>query len=132
MIDNLNTSVFEDLHLLRPQFLWLLIPIVVIVVLFVFSRKEEVKWKKQIPSHLQPFMIEKGNQTKLIVWKCLLYVSFVLAVLGLSGPTWSKIEIPGKTLETPMVIVLDLSQSMMANPIQLPWGFLTFYLVFLS
>lgn len=118
MIENLNTSVFEDLHLLRPQFLWFLIPMVVVVVLFVFSREEEVKWKKQIPSHLQPFMIEKGNQTKLIVWKCFLYVSFVLAVVGLSGPTWSKIEIPGKTLETPMVIVLDLSQSMMATDIQ--------------
>lgn len=118
MIENLNTIVFEDLHLLRPQFLWLLIPLGMVVVLFLFSRKEEINWKKQIPSHLRPFMIEKGNQTKLIVWKCFLYASFVLAVIGLSGPTWSKIEIPGKTLETPMVIVLDLSQSMMATDIQ--------------
>lgn len=118
MIDVSYIELLKDFHFLRSQFLWLLIPIGIVVLLFFFSRKEDVKWKKSIPMHLRPFMIKKGTQIKVVFWKMLLYVTGVFAVLGLAGPTWEKIEIPGKTLETPVVIVLDLSQSMMATDIQ--------------
>ncbi|WP_152287703.1 VWA domain-containing protein [Flavicella marina] len=118
MIDSLNTELFEDFHFLRPHFLWLLIPLGILLLLLIVSRKEEVKWKKEIPLHLRPFMIQKGNQSKVVLWKLVLYLIVAIGMIGLSGPTWSKIEIPGKTLETPMVIVLDLSQSMMAADIQ--------------
>ena len=118
MIDSLNTELFEDFHFLRPHFLWLLIPLGILLLLLIVSRKEEVKWKKEIPLHLRPFMIQKGNQSKVVLWKLVLYLTVAIGMIGLSGPTWSKIEIPGKTLETPMVIVLDLSQSMMAADIQ--------------
>jgi Mg-chelatase subunit ChlD len=118
MIDVIRTELLEDFHFIRPQFLWLLIPLGLIIFLFLLSRREEIHWKKNIAEHLRPFMIQKGNQVKVIIWKLVLYVTVIGAVIGLSGPTWEKIEIPGKTLETPLVILLDLSQSMMATDIQ--------------
>ena len=118
MIEILNKELFGDFHLIRPVFLWLLIPIFLMIVLFVFSLKEDIKWKKNIPTHLRPYMILKGNQSKEIIWKTLLFLTVILGVIGLCGPTWKKIEIPGKTLETPLVLILDLSESMMATDIQ--------------
>ena len=118
MIDVLHTEFFEDFHLIRPLFLGLFVPVLLAIIFFIFSCSEEVKWKKNIPAHLRPFMIQKGNQTKEIIWKTLVFVTITFAVIGLSGPTWKKIEIPGKTLETPLVLILDLSQSMMATDIQ--------------
>jgi Ca-activated chloride channel family protein len=37
---------------------------------------------------------------------------------SLAGPTWKKIELPGQELETPLVILLDLSQSMLSDDLQ--------------
>lgn len=118
MIDFLHKDLFGDFHLIRPIFLWALAPIFLVILLFLFSLKEEIKWKKNIPVHLRPFMIIKGNQTKEIIWKIILFITLISGVFGLAGPTWKKIEIPGKTLETPLVLILDLSQSMMATDIQ--------------
>ncbi|MEI6865922.1 VWA domain-containing protein [Flavicella sp.] len=118
MFEIIRTELLGNFHFLRPEYLWLLIPLLVIVVLFVFSRQEEILWKKNISEHLRPFMIHKGNQLKEIIWKVVLYSTVIVSVFGLAGPAWEKIEIPGKTLETPVVLILDLSQSMMATDIQ--------------
>lgn len=47
-----------------------------------------------------------------------LFLTLVSGTLAIAGPTWKKKEIPGQTLETPMVILLELSQSMMATDVQ--------------
>lgn len=109
---------WQEFHFLRPQLLWLLLLAFMSLIIALAGLREKVRWKDVIAPHLRPFMIKKGSE-RIKKWMHLaLFVCVSLAIIGASGPTWRKIEEPEKILETPLVILLDLSQSMMAQDIQ--------------
>lgn len=115
--------MFEDLfpidwnafHFLRPQFLWLLMPVALVLLFGLLTLRQEVRWKKVIAPHLRPYVIQKGSQGVKIFMQVILFLALSLGVLGLAGPAWKKVELPGQQLKTPLVILLDLSQSMLAD-----------------
>ncbi|MDG3583880.1 VWA domain-containing protein [Galbibacter pacificus] len=109
---------WSDFHFLRPQFLWLMVPVIVLIIISLLSMRQELKWKKIIAPHLRAYVISKGSNAIKIWMHIVLLIAFLFGIMGLSGPTWKKIELPGQKLETPMVVLLDLSQSMMSEDIQ--------------
>lgn len=118
MWHDLFPIVWKDFHFVRPQFLWLFIPVTLIFILGWINMRQDVKWKKAIAPHLRPFVIKKGGEHTRLWMNFVLGIAFSFGVLAISGPTWKKVELPGQQLETPMVLLLDLSQSMMAQDIQ--------------
>ncbi|WBL43054.1 VWA domain-containing protein [Algoriphagus halophytocola] len=110
--------VWNEFHFLRPFFLWAFIPVFLILVLGLLSIRQEVTWKEMIAPHLRPFVIQKGNERVKVGMHLIGFLVLSLGVLGLAGPTWKKVEVPGQKLETPLVILLDLSQSMLATDLQ--------------
>ncbi len=118
MLNDLIHINWEDFHFLRPMFLWLGLPAVAALVIGYIGLREEVKWKKVIAPHLRPYIIKKGNDNLKRRMQVALFLFIGVAIFGLSGPTWGTVEVPGKTLETPVVVLLDLSQSMMATDLQ--------------
>ncbi|MCM5664111.1 vWA domain-containing protein [Galbibacter mesophilus] len=118
MYKDLLPIAWNDFHFLRPQFLWLLVPVLVLLLLSLLSMRQELKWKKVIAPHLRPYVIQKGSNAAKIWMHVILLLAFIFGTVALAGPTWKKIELPGQKLETPMVLLLDLSQSMMAEDIQ--------------
>lgn len=112
------TIFWENFHFMRPYFLWFLLPIVLTLILGLLRMNDEIKWQKVIAPHLRSYMIKKGSTAIKARMQVLLFLFLSLATLGAAGPAWEKVETPGKTLETPLVILLDLSQSMMATDIQ--------------
>jgi Ca-activated chloride channel family protein len=118
MLNDLLNINWEEFHFLRPMFLWLLLPAFVALIIGLIGIQEEVKWKKVIAPHLRAYIIQKGSESIKKRMQVLLFVFLSIAILGLAGPTWNTVEVPGKTLETPVVLLLDLSQSMMATDIQ--------------
>lgn len=109
---------WEAFHFLRPNLLWLLVPTILSFIIALLGLRETVKWKDVIAPHLRPFMIKKGSE-RIKKWMHLaLFICVSTAIIGASGPSWRKIEEPEKILETPLVILLDLSQSMLATDIQ--------------
>ncbi len=110
--------IWSDFHFLRPQFLWGFVAVAMLFIIGMLSITEQVRWKKHIASHLRPFVISKGSGHIKIFMQLMLVLGLSMGVLALAGPTWKKVEAPGQVLETPMVILLDLSQSMMADDIQ--------------
>lgn len=118
MLNELTQISWEDFHFLRPVFLWLFIPVVLAMILGLISLKEEVKWRKVIAPHLRPYIIKAGSEGLKRRMQLVMLALLSLAILGLSGPTWRSIELPGKTLETPVVLLLDLSPSMMNTDLQ--------------
>ena len=117
MADGFLNINWEHLHLLRPLFLWLLLPAFAVLLIGLIGLRDQVKWKRVIAPHLRPYVIQKGSEGKMRWMHLALFFFITIAILGAAGPTWKKIEVPGKTLETPLVILLDLSQSMMATDI---------------
>lgn len=118
MNDVFKNIDWESFHFLRPYFLWFLIPVVLLFVINLIASREQIKWEKVIAPHLRPFVIKKGSESLKRWMQAFAFIVMSIAILGMSGPTWNKIELPGKTLETPFVIILDLSQSMLATDIQ--------------
>ena len=109
---------WENFHFLRPVLLWLFLPLGIILVVSLLGAKEDIKWKKVIAPHLRPYMIKKGSESLKKWMQIFLVLILSMATIGVAGPTWKMSEVPEKKLETPLVIALDLSQSMMATDIQ--------------
>lgn len=103
---------------MRPLYLWLLLPAFAVLLIGLIGLRDQVKWKRVIAPHLRPYVIRKGSEGKMKWMQSALFIFLSIAIIGAAGPTWDKIEVPGKTLETPLLILLDLSQSMMADDIQ--------------
>ncbi|RJE72807.1 VWA domain-containing protein [Reichenbachiella sp. MSK19-1] len=118
MFDGLFPIDWEAFHFLRPIFLWLLVPVGVILLIGLISFAQEVRWKTVIAPHLRPYVIQRGNQRTKVWMSLALLLMLSLGVVALAGPAWKKIKLPGRILETPMVILLDLSQSMMGDDLQ--------------
>ena len=118
MIDAFADINWNDFHFLRPEVLWLLIPGLLAFVLALIGLKENVRWKSVIASKLRPFMIKRGSERFKRRMHIVLFLSISIAVVGAAGPSFRQNEVPEQILETPLVITLDLSQSMRATDIQ--------------
>ena len=68
MKDWISHINWEDFHFLRPQLLWLLIPVLILLIIGLFGLRESIKWKHVIAPHLRPFLIQKGSDI-LKKWK---------------------------------------------------------------
>ena len=68
---------WDKFHFLRPEFLWLFVPLAVLLIISLLGGREDIKWKKVIAPHLRPYMIKKGSES-LKKWMQV----FLVLVLG--------------------------------------------------
>ncbi|MEN8117177.1 MAG: VWA domain-containing protein [Bacteroidota bacterium] len=105
-------------HFLRPDWLWAFIPMLVVALIIIFTAREDKKWKKVIAPALRKFMFTKERRSSSI-YPLIVYILIMsLGILALSGPTWSKVDVPGAKSEAVLMVALDVSLSMMAEDIQ--------------
>lgn len=110
----INTDQF---HFMRPEWLWLFVPMVIIVVLGWFGSKQKNKWEQKIESHLLPFMIKRGERFESIGPFLAFIIATSFMIVAVAGPTWKKIEVPGVRSEAILMIALDLSPSMLVEDV---------------
>ena len=112
------TSVLAEFHFLRPEWLWALIPVALIVFMLWRQQSAAARWRSVIAPHLLQHLIVKSQGRSWLRPSHLLGVVLVLAVLSAAGPSWRR-EPPPFTQDTaPLVIALDLSESMLVQDIQ--------------
>lgn len=103
---------------LRPYWLLMLIPVMVLIVLF-NQRKHlsgQSAWYRMVDAHLLPHLTLKSRNTRGSSWQvAALAAGLSAAVLAMAGPTWEKIELPAFKTQDPTVVVLSLAQSMNAS-----------------
>ncbi len=117
MLENFKHIDWDKFHFLRTDYLWVAIPVFIIILLgFIFYR-EKNSWKKNIAKHLQPYVIQKGTEWKSRLIHISILLMFILGFLAFLGPTWNEIQTPAKKLKSRMVIAMDLSQSMMTTDV---------------
>ncbi|MDH7945021.1 VWA domain-containing protein [Pseudohongiella sp. SYSU M77423] len=108
-------QAIADFHFLRPLWLLALIP-----ALFFFRRLWKLDaqgsaWHKVIDQSLLPYLLNASKNTSQRLPLYLLLAVWVLGIVALSGPTWSKQTQPVQQRQDALVIVLDLSLGMFAN-----------------
>lgn len=108
-------QALSQFHFLRPLWLLALIP-----ALFFFRRlwrldAQGSAWHKVIDQSLLPYLLSASKSTSQRLPLILLIAAWVISVLAMAGPTWSKQTQPVQERQEALVIVLDLSLGMFAN-----------------
>ncbi|MFV0478584.1 MAG: vWA domain-containing protein [Parahaliea sp.] len=105
------------LYLMRPEWLWALLPVALLLALLVLTQRHTGNWSQVISPDLLPYLI--SNETVLKHRRRLPWIAlgWVLAVLALCGPSLHKIPQPLMAREDALVVLFDLSYSMKANDI---------------
>ena len=104
---------FSQFHFIRP--LWLLgIPIVFILWLLLTRSLKTTYWEAHLNKQiLDALRVSTSTQSKFGHW--LLLAAWIIACFAVAGPAWQKQAVPSFQNNSAMVIVLDLSVSMLAE-----------------
>ncbi|HCW89012.1 MAG TPA: hypothetical protein DHU56_02985 [Marinobacter sp.] len=109
-----------DFHFLRPLWLLLWLAVPLLPLLYRYLSGSDNGWQRIIPGPmLQPLIRrrgESGGKRRPILPMVML--SLALLSVALAGPTWRKAPSPLQQQDDSLVIVLDLSLSMLANDLQ--------------
>lgn len=104
-----------DFHFLNPEWLLLIVPVLVLLSLDQFKKARSSAWQKVIEPQLLQHLLQDHNAMAKPWFKWLSVTVAVLAIFALANPTWEKK--PESVFQTPraLVLVLDLSASMNAS-----------------
>jgi len=111
-----TTSAF---HLLRPAWLFALIPLLVLILILYQKQKSSNSWLNVCDNHLLKYLLIEVNRKNAVnsplYW---LAISWFIAVIALVGPTWKKLEVPLFKSNDSKVVGIDLSISMNAQDLK--------------
>ena len=107
-------EIFNNFHLMRPQWLWAALPGLLIVLLLWQQRGRSGSWTNVISAELLPFLVGEQQGAKQRNPLPILLCVWLLACLAAAGPSWQKIPQPVIQKQDALVMVLDLSLSMKA------------------
>ena len=105
---------FAELHFLRPQWLWGLVPTLLLYVLARWREDPARRWRGLIEPHLLEALLVKPKGRSLLRPVDLAALGLVLCCVGAAGPAWERETPPFTEDKAPLVIALDLSESMLA------------------
>ena len=106
---------WNQFHLMRPEWLWALLPALILALLLWRARNRSGGWSEVIAPELLPFLVGKTVAAPGPNLLPFILLAWVLAAIGASGPSWEKIPQPIHQKQDAMVLVLDLSYSMKAG-----------------
>ena len=105
-------SFLADFHFLRPWWLVSLILLLAMGKYFFAGLKNTSAWEAVCDKKLLDFLLIKGSSRQRRFVQYLAVIGIAGAILALSGPTWSKKNIPTYSPSNPVMILLNLSSDM--------------------
>ncbi|VAW36907.1 Aerotolerance protein BatB / Aerotolerance protein BatC [hydrothermal vent metagenome] len=111
------TAIFTNLQFIRPMALWSL-PVVLFILWYLQrNHGKDDGWAKICDPHLlQAIKIKSAGKGSN--WSLLLWPISIIAVLAIAGPAFRKMPTPVIKNQSALVIVLDVSRSMLADDIK--------------
>lgn len=110
----------SDFHFLRPLWLLLLLLLPVLPLVFRHGLRQDSGWSRVIPQRLLAPLLTTGNNaagTERAGW-VLPVLLILVAAVTLAGPSWREAPTPLQQQNDSLVIVLDLSASMLATDVK--------------
>ena len=108
----------DGFHLLRPELLWGLLICPLLAVALWHRRTRQGDWSRAIDPALLPYLMpdHSGKTRQTTIWMPTLLLSLI--VLAAAGPSLRQVELPVIKRADALVLVLDLSASMLAADVQ--------------
>jgi len=110
--------VFEEFHLLRPMWLLAFIPIAALAWYWVKRTQSGSGWETAIDDNLLNVLLDAGPKGSNRWLRVLLLGAMAVGALGLAGPTWEKLPQNVEQKNDALIILLDLSLSMLAEDVK--------------
>lgn len=109
---------WAEFHWLRPQILWALLPLLGLLFLLWRHKNTAVRWRALIDPALLPHLVDTQSlkPAQSLLWGLML--AWLIATLALAGPVWEQRPTPVHRETDALVLVLDLSPSMVAEDIK--------------
>jgi Ca-activated chloride channel homolog len=106
------TEWLQNLHSLRPHWLWLLAAVPILLLSLRFNEDVRARWRRYIEPELLEHLIVSPTRSWRFRPIHTLCALIVLGSIALAGPTWRHEQPPFTEDKAPLVIALDLSQTM--------------------
>ncbi|MDH4656705.1 MULTISPECIES: VWA domain-containing protein [unclassified Pseudomonas] len=104
-------------HWLRPIWL-LLLPLLGWLLWQLWHRERRSgRWEQLLPRAFQPWLLSGGSQRNNRLPWLALGLAWLLCLLALLGPTWQQMEQSTQKRADPLVVMLELTPSMLASDI---------------
>jgi len=116
MLEFLSTD-FSEFHFLRPLALLGLIPALLIVAFTQWRKRSAGNWEKIINPELLPFLMQGDNAKKQRGIYAVL-AAWIITCMALAGPTWQQLPQPVHKKDAALILIMDLSPSMLAEDIK--------------
>lgn len=118
MLENALITL-QQFHFIRPNWLLLLLPLPLLLGILIKQRKSSGLWQKVIDPKLAKVMLNSAahGQHTLPSWPVWL-TAWLIAVVALAGPTFTKMPQPVVKNQQALIILLDMSASMAATDIK--------------
>ncbi|ESQ99553.1 membrane protein [Stutzerimonas chloritidismutans AW-1] len=102
-------------HLLRPY--WLLsLPLLIWLLWRLWHRQLQVgRWQRLLPEAFHAALLTRGRLRHSRLPWLVLGLAWLLAVIALLGPSWQRFEQPSMKRSDPLVVLLELTPSMLAS-----------------
>ena len=108
----------EDFHFLRPWWLLGVPPLLWLAWYWVKRTRGGSGWESAIDNQLLSVLLDSAS-TRVTHWlRWLLLGALTLSLLGLAGPTWQKLPQNVEQKNDALIILLDLSLSMLAEDVK--------------
>ena len=115
---SVGAGILGSFHFLRPEWLWALLPVALVLFLLWRQGSAAERWRGLIAPHLLEHLVVRPRERSRLRPSTLLGPVLVLAVLAVAGPSWRR-EPPPFTQDTaPLILALDLSETMLVEDIQ--------------
>ncbi len=102
-----------DFHFIRPLWLFALLPFAALAWHLFRQAPMMQAWMAICDNHLLPWLMQVNGRSRRTWPLLMLLSSALLMIIGLAGPTWSRLPVPTYQQIQPRVLVLDMSESML-------------------
>src|SRR5271155_1942013 len=102
----------QTLHFLRPHWFWLQAAVPVLLISLRFNEDVRARWRRYIDPELLEHLIVSPTRSWRLRPIHTLCALIALGSVALAGPTWRREQPPFTEDKAPLVIALDLSQTM--------------------
>ncbi|MCQ4264243.1 hypothetical protein CXK91_20610 [Stutzerimonas stutzeri] len=102
-------------HLLRPYWL-IILPLLIWLLWRLWHRQLQVgRWQRLLPEAFHAALLTRGRLRHSRLPWLVLGLAWLLAVLAMLGPSWQRFEQPSVKRSDPLVVLLELTPSMLAG-----------------
>jgi len=112
------SELISQFHFIRPAWLLLMIPALSLGIYLLRQRSRSQQWEQVVAPHLLPFLIDGNTGPIKRAPAIALLIAWLLGSLAMAGPTWQRLPQPLYRESSALVLIWDLSPSMLAEDVK--------------